>query len=257
MSAVRTPGLITTISGAGIDLTTFDEDSVSILDIAWGLGRTLRYGGHLVEDYTVAHHSIIMSYYVPEEYALEALLHDAGEAYMGDIIWPVKQLFPELERFENGLTMSIMNSFNVPTALRDDDTGVYRKSDVVRMADRDLLEHECFEIGRAGVFHPEVEKAWLEAALTHQEYWPASQFAFLQRFRQLIGEVEDPLDLRKDGTLASLDLIWFKLKPEEVREHNQELIDQIVEEDQRRQKEYKEMQEALNEEFIGGRDYEW
>lgn len=252
MSGLRQPGLIHTISGRGINLTNFTADDVSILDIAWGLGRTLRYGGHIVEDYTVAHHSIIMSYYVAEEFQLEALMHDSGEAYMGDIIWPVKALFPVLEDFENTLTNVIMETCGVKAdeytayAISDKVSLAYVKSEAVRTADRDLLEHECFEVGRGGVFHPNVEGAWLEAALAHQEYWYAPQFAFLQRFRELTG-VEEPYDLSKDGTLDLLDQVWFKQKPEDVRNHNQELIDRLAEEEEADKLTPAELEELLGE----------
>jgi len=237
MSSLRKPGLIHTISGRGIDLNNFTEDDISILDIAWGLGRTLRYGGHIVEDYSVAHHSIIMSYYVAEEYALEALLHDAAEAYIGDLIWPVKALFPEMERFENELAHVIMKRFDVPSALSCHPIGlqngklVYKKSERVSSADRDLLEHECFEVGRAGTFHPNVEGAWLEAAMAHQEYWYAPQFAFLQRFRELIG-IENPFDLVADGLIDELDQQWFRVKPPEVQEKTEEAIKRILAEEE-------------------------
>ena len=229
----RTPGVIRTISGRVIDLSTFNADDIDMFDIAWGLGNIRRYNGHTVEDYTVAHHSIIMSYYVPKEFALEALLHDAAEAYVGDIVWPVKALFPEMERFENELAHVIMKHFDVPGALSCHPIGlqngklVYEKSKQVKLADRTIFEHECFEMGRPGIYHEDMEAAWVDAAVTHQEYWYAPQYAFIQRFRELMGEIEDPHELREDGTIDYLDGLWYKKKPEAVVENNKRIYEQL------------------------------
>ena len=193
---IRKPGVIHTIEGNTVDLLHYKPEDVNVRDLAWGCGRTLRYGGHIREDFTVAHHAVIMSYLVDEEYALEALHHDSAEALIGDIIWPVKVLFPEIAAFENAITDSIMKAFDVETAGSDD--GKYVKSEAIETADRKLLEHESFSVGRAGVYHQDVEDAWLKAAQIHEVYWYAPQYVFLQRHYELMGE-ENPheLDLKK------------------------------------------------------------
>jgi hypothetical protein len=63
---------------------------VDILDIAFALGNISRYGGHC-RYYSVAEHSILVSRMVPEHLALEGLMHDAIEAYIGDMIRPMKR----------------------------------------------------------------------------------------------------------------------------------------------------------------------
>jgi hypothetical protein len=206
---LREPGIMRTISGKLIDLTNFTKDQVDVEDIAWGLGRTLRYGGHIVQDWSVAHHSIVMSYYVPEQYALEALLHDAAEAYVGDIIWPVKVLFPRLEEFENAINFTILNTLGVDgITFKDSSQGyTYVKSNAIEKADIAIFQHECFSMGRPGIYHPDMEKAWLEAVEVHDQYWWAAHYAFLQRFRQLTG-VANPLDL----DMEHLSKVWFNEK---------------------------------------------
>lgn len=187
---LRQPGMMRCIDGTLYDLTDLHPGDFDLYNIAWGLGRTLRYAGHIREDYTVAHHSVVMSYIVPEEYALEALFHDAAESLTGDIIYPVKAMFPELSEFEDGLNHSIMRQFEVKTAKHiqlDDGMFLYQKSDPVQEADIKLMEHECFSMGRPGVFHPEIERQWLRAATEHEQWWYAAQYAFLERYDQLTG----------------------------------------------------------------------
>lgn len=67
-------------------------DEVHIDDIATHLSRICRFGGATKRFLSVAEHCWICSHIVPEEVALEALLHDASEAYIGDVIRPMKYL---------------------------------------------------------------------------------------------------------------------------------------------------------------------
>lgn len=221
---LRQPGMMRCIDGTLYDLTRMTAGDFSLDNIAWGLGRTLRYGGHIKQDYTVAHHSIVMSYVVPEEYALEALLHDAAESMIGDIIYPVKALFPEIEEFENILTFQIMRQFDVKTARSaqlDNGEFIYLKSEPVADADIRLMEHECFDMGRPGIFHPDIEKAWLAAVDAHQEYWWASQYAFLQRYDQLCGT--EHCDLER------LTNLWFPEDKKLEKDQLSHMIDEMME----------------------------
>lgn len=83
-------GIITSYMGVGIDLNNPTRDMINAKDIARGLGNTCRFGGQLQEFYSVAQHSVLVMMLAPKEYALEALLHDASEAYLGDVVKPLK-----------------------------------------------------------------------------------------------------------------------------------------------------------------------
>jgi len=200
------PGVMRTISGRYVDLKNFRDDAIHIDDIAWGLGRILRYNGHIREDYTVAHHSIIMSYVVPQSLALEALLHDAMEAYMGDMIKPVKDLLPEVERFENMLLLRIMDRFHVNVAVQGFEPPVYAKATAIAKADVELREHECISMSRPGTWHQHIEDAWLKSVENHGDWWWAPQYAFLQRFDMLAGTSH----FEEDGNpTRALQSLWF------------------------------------------------
>lgn len=90
-----------TYTGRLIDLSRPDPADVCIEDIAWHLSRIPRFGGATNKEnvYTVAQHSVLVLNRVKQTSAgadnallLTALLHDAHEAYIGDIIAPMSNL---------------------------------------------------------------------------------------------------------------------------------------------------------------------
>lgn len=83
---------IRTISGREISLLDPRPEQILIEDIAHSLSKLCRFNGHIDRFYSVADHSVFVSHICPPEYALVGLLHDATEAYLGDMISPVKKL---------------------------------------------------------------------------------------------------------------------------------------------------------------------
>lgn len=96
------------------------EEEIGIEDIAHSLSRQNRYGGHIIpESYSVAEHSWHLSYAVPAEYAKSALLHDAAETYLQDVIRPLKKELKDYRPIEIGLERRIFAKFGVPFPIPD------------------------------------------------------------------------------------------------------------------------------------------
>lgn len=82
---------IITQSGRFVDLLDPQPESIHIEDIAYSLARQIRFAGHS-PGWNVALHSLWVSRNCSPDYALEGLLHDASEAYLGDVSRPLKRL---------------------------------------------------------------------------------------------------------------------------------------------------------------------
>jgi len=84
--------LIRTFTGRTLDLLAPEPEAIAIEDIAHGLAHTCRFSGQCARFYSVAEHAVRVSQMVPAEHALIGLLHDASEAYLSDLVSPLKVL---------------------------------------------------------------------------------------------------------------------------------------------------------------------
>ena len=123
---------ILTNSGKHFDLLDPQPDMIDIMDIAHGLANECRFAGQCVAFYSVAQHSVAASKIVAPEFALEALLHDASEAYLKDIPSPLKALLPDYKKIEERLEGVIRARYGLPEA----------QSAAVTDADRIMLATE-------------------------------------------------------------------------------------------------------------------
>ncbi|MFB5172848.1 HD family hydrolase [Erwinia amylovora] len=108
---------IQTVTGKHFNFVNTDSASICIEDIAGALSNICRFTGHLTDFYSVAQHSVHVSYLVPAEYAFEALLHDAAEAYCSDINSPLKSLLPDYRDIENRIETVIRRKFGLPPVI--------------------------------------------------------------------------------------------------------------------------------------------
>ena len=103
-------------------------EDVHIEDIASGLSRICRYNGQLQEDYdflSVAEHSVAMTVWAiarkvvtHREDALALLLHDGSEAFLGDMVSPVKVRDPIFKSIEEKTERAIELHFGTSPEMR-------------------------------------------------------------------------------------------------------------------------------------------
>jgi hypothetical protein len=86
-------------------------EDICIEDIAHALSNQCRFAGHVRHFYSVAQHSVLVSYCCKPEDALWGLLHDATEAYLVDVPTPVKRFLSEYKGYENALEKVICDRF--------------------------------------------------------------------------------------------------------------------------------------------------
>jgi hypothetical protein len=92
--------VLVTFTRRAVNLMKPCPSDFDIRDIAHALSLTNRFGGHTTEPYSVAAHSCHVSRIVNPRWALHGLLHDASEAYLGDIVRPLKSLVTSYHSIE-------------------------------------------------------------------------------------------------------------------------------------------------------------
>jgi uncharacterized protein len=109
---------IQTYTGQKFDYGNIKGNKIVIEDIAHALSNISRFTGHSSDFYSVAQHSIYVSKNVPEEDALWGLLHDASEAYAGDVNKPLKNKLGDSYRdIEAKIHRQIAKAFKLPGSI--------------------------------------------------------------------------------------------------------------------------------------------
>ncbi len=131
---------ITTYGNLRFDPLQAEEADIRIGDIAHALSLICRANGHFRIFYSVAQHSIHCALEAAacgcsKQTQLHCLLHDAAEAYLGDVTRPLKRHFPLYMEAEEKLQRTIYRSLQVDPPTETE------QRDVKRIDDR-LLYHE-------------------------------------------------------------------------------------------------------------------
>lgn len=129
--------MIHTHTGRTVDVGNLREEDVNPVDIAHALACINRYQGHAPHPYSVAQHSVLAAMVAPREHRLEALLHDAHEAYVGDVPRPLKRILPDYQALEARVAATVRRRFGLPEVL----------SQEVEEVDTRLLVTEAREFG--------------------------------------------------------------------------------------------------------------
>lgn len=112
-------------------------ESIVLEDIAHALSMQCRFSGHIKKFYSVAQHSVLVSYICDTKDALWGLMHDASEAYIVDIPRPVKRKLTEYIDLEKNMQDAICERFDLNKKTPE---SVKKADDLLLMTEaRDLL----------------------------------------------------------------------------------------------------------------------
>jgi 5'-deoxynucleotidase YfbR-like HD superfamily hydrolase len=168
---------IQTHSGLFFDFLNPQRDQIDIRDIAIALSNVCRFTGHVDAFYSVAQHSVHVSRLVPPEHAFAGLMHDAAEAYIGDVAKPLKLLLPDYKAIEDRVEAAVFAAFGLPAKLPE----CVKRADLVALSTekRDLKRHSPQLWDCLGAVRPDLAR--ILPASPVQAYW-----MFMRRFDELV-----------------------------------------------------------------------
>lgn len=137
-------GVLETLSGTAFDVYMPTVDMVEFRDIAHPLSLICRYNGHIPNFYSVAEHSVRVSWKIRELGGslmdqMCGLMHDSAEAYVGDMIRPIKR-HGELGYYHSNLELGVMQ------VISDKFGFTFPFPEIVHKADKDLYYWEVKNI---------------------------------------------------------------------------------------------------------------
>lgn len=133
-----------TYTGKALSLIDPKPEQIDLEDIAHALALQCRFNGHVRQFYSIAEHSILVQMAVAErgesrKVQRVGLMHDAAEAYVGDLVAPIKRLqgLSVYRAIENAIWIeAIAPRFGLPDVVPD----------VVKRADLCMLAQEASEL---------------------------------------------------------------------------------------------------------------
>ena len=186
------------LSGRRLDLLDPSPLDIEIEDIAHGLARVARWNGQTDGEhaFSVAEHSLLvetiagaLSPTLDRRYRLAALIHDAPEYVIGDLISPFKAaLALDYKAFEAKLLAAIHLRFGFPAKLPDDITKLIKRADkIAAYYEATSLAGFAIEEARRFFGQPRGLNASLVARLSQLEPLATAQaeMRFLARFNEL------------------------------------------------------------------------
>lgn len=177
-----------TYSGKAFEYNNIQPDMLDIRDIAHALALQNRYNGHTKYPYSVALHSVLCSYApdCPNELRFEALMHDAAEAYLGDIPRPFTRLIPEIKTYFREAELAIANKYGTRYPMSPEVKAV---DDRLLMTEKQyLLGPEPREWICTAEPYPDVHEvahALIHSLLCVGVAWDVAEGLFLQRYKEL------------------------------------------------------------------------
>ena len=169
---------ILTAAGRYFDFLAPERSVIGIDEIAHALSNICRFTGHTRDFYSVAEHSVHVSRLVPPGDALAGLMHDAAEAFVGDVAKPLKRLLPDYAAIEARVEAAVLSRFGLNVTLPPTVTAADDDMSVVEQ--RQAMDAEAYDRVLPSFHNP-------QAKLVRLEFWePAeARMMFLQRFEEV------------------------------------------------------------------------
>ena len=173
------------INGNLVNLSKLEEFEWGIVELVHAISNLARYNGHTRSFYSVAQHSVLVSYVVPPEKALAGLCHDLSEAIVGDIISPIKRHMGSFVELEAAVVRQICSRIGhfTPEDLIDPEV-MFADSCICLNEKRDLMnapqQWPSFE-GKMPYDIPTIEPMCPEEAFDY----------FMARYCELTGETHE------------------------------------------------------------------
>lgn len=175
------------VDGDLVLLDNLPSDAFRICVIAHSLSNLCRYTGHTYRFYSVAQHSVLVSYQLPKELQLAGLLHDIGEAFVGDMASPVKKDMPKFKQLEAKIVDRLCEVTHLPITVE------MLEHDEVRNADYRMLATEkkflmnkykenTWSFLKSQNIEPYEDHPVIDPLLPEQAY-----LLFMNRFNELTG----------------------------------------------------------------------
>ena len=172
---------IETFTGKEFHFLDPTHEQIDIRDIAHSLAYTCRYTGHSRKFYSVAEHSILVSYLATDP--LAGLLHDASEAYITDIASPIKPHLSNYKELEDMIMGRIASKFGFDYPLDPD----------IKDCDSTQLKTEAKHLLRSGGY------PWAHLYPTRRPHgitpncWSPeeAEAKFLERFKEVYNVTHD------------------------------------------------------------------
>jgi 5'-deoxynucleotidase YfbR-like HD superfamily hydrolase len=187
------------LSGRRLDLINPSAMDIEIEDIAQGISRVARWNGQTTGEhaFSVAQHSVVVEEIArilqptaSKEWLLAALLHDASEYVVGDMISPFKNaLGVDYRAFEDRLMQTIHIRFGLPAVITPQMKKFIKRADKVSAYLEATQIAGFSEVESRKIFGPPpvTVKDWKIIPLSPND---AKQL-YLDRFEQLLTAVQE------------------------------------------------------------------
>lgn len=150
-------------SGVLFNLASPDPLLIHLSDIAFALARINRFTGHANPPVSVAEHSINVSRICDPKDARHGLMHDAAEAFVGDVASPLKSMLPDYQRIERRVRHAIADRFGLLNDVNALGFDVWADPPSVKLADRRMLRWEATHTMRIDQARIAWERSWGDA----------------------------------------------------------------------------------------------